>query len=106
MDTQDTSTPSVPRSRTLENIGIYPDTACTTCPNALWFAQKNQPKTPIPFCKIMHSMIDFHLTECDGNPNLPARLDLPTAPEAEFEELTQEQYIAGMPDSRTPPTID
>ena len=65
------TTSDIPRSRTLEQLapGHYPDTVCTSCPNAVWHAYKGKTK-PLPYCLVMHTVIDADLTACDGNPNL------------------------------------
>ena len=64
----DTTRPTL-TSWTLTQSGILPETACASCPNAIW--QKTNKDEIRVWCKLMFAMVDVQLTSCDGNPPQP-----------------------------------
>ena len=67
-------TPPVTSSRTLGRLEHYPNTVCVNCQNAIWH-QTDAKKFQV-YCKLMFSLIDIDLLDCDGQdpPAPPATL--------------------------------
>ncbi|GAB1255395.1 hypothetical protein Defa_28820 [Desulfovibrio sp. TH_2024_36128] len=63
---------SMIRSATLKQVKALPETACVSCPNAVWhLILKGKKEELRAFCLLMHALIDEPLTACDGTQIFP-----------------------------------
>ena len=55
------------RSKTLDELGVYPQTVCVHCPGAVWMQHGHGGLTN--YCLVLKTLVDFPLLRCDARPS-------------------------------------
>lgn len=76
------------KSYTLISKDTSPETACASCPSALWHHTTTGDLRV--FCRLMFTLVDQLLEVCDGNPPLPPEPEETEAPVVATDETAGE----------------
>ncbi len=83
------------KSYTLISKDTSPETACASCPNALWHHTVTGDLRV--FCRLMFTLVDQLLEVCDGNPPQPPEPEETEAPVVATDETGEPVEASGEP---------